>query len=63
MPIYIKCIYRVGKELVDKLTNEINDSLKYLHTSPSTAAQYVDYKKFLEKSSIRVIEYFLFIKL
>lgn len=45
---------RVGKQLVNEVLSEINNSLKYLHTSPSTAAQYVDYKKFLEKCSKRV---------
>lgn len=40
--------------MVNELSSEIVDSLKYLQTPPSTAAQYVDFKKFLEKSSKRV---------
>lgn len=46
--------HRVGKNLVNELSEEIKDSLKYLHTSPSTAAQHVDYKNFLETLSKRV---------
>lgn len=42
------------KHLVNELSSEIYDSLKYLQTSPSTAAQYVDYKRFLENSTKRV---------
>jgi len=52
--VYNVWVCRVGNHLVNELSNEINDSFKYLHTSPSTAAQYVDYKKFLDKFSIRV---------
>lgn len=40
--------------MVNELSNEIADSLKYLQTPPTTAAQYVEFKQFLEKSSKRV---------
>lgn len=50
----INLFNRVGKHLVNELTDEIKETIKYLHTSPSTAAQHVEYKKFLETFSKRV---------
>lgn len=54
--------YRVGKNLAYELTNEINDALKYLNNYPSTATQYVEYKKFLDQCIKRVcIQYHIII--
>jgi hypothetical protein len=40
--------------LVKELFEEVKKSLKYLSTTPITAEQHVEYKKFLEKCSKRV---------
>lgn len=56
--IAIIIFYRVRNNLVTKLLKEVNESQKYFDTIPTSAEEYVEYKKKLEKCTKRVSRYF-----